>query len=87
VPDDPGRLHPPPRTHHFTSADQVARHDERPLDIPVVADGGEACLGSLTLATVHAVAPTATGGVVERSGHWMPEERPDVIIEQACTTQ
>jgi hypothetical protein len=21
--------------------------------------------------------------VVEHSGHWMPEERPDVIIEQA----
>jgi len=68
---------------YFTSADQVARHAERPLDIPVVAYGGEACLGGLTLATVQAVAPTATGGVVERSGHWMPEERPDVIIEQA----
>jgi len=67
---------------YFTSADQVARHAERPLDIPVVAYGGEACLGGLTLATVQAVAPAATGGVVERSGHWMPEERPDVIIEQ-----
>jgi hypothetical protein len=35
------------------------------------------------LAGVQAVAPKATGGVVERSGHWMPEERPDVIVEQA----
>jgi hypothetical protein len=25
----------------------------------------------------------AAGGVVDRSGHWMPGERPDVIIEQA----
>jgi hypothetical protein len=24
-------------------------------------------------------------GVVERSGHWMPEERADVIVEQALT--
>ncbi len=68
---------------YFTSAGQVARHAERALDIPVVGYGGEACLGGLTLATVQAVAPKATGGVVERSGHWMPEERPDVIIEQA----
>ena len=62
---------------------QVARHAEQPLDIPVVGFGGEACLGRLTLASVQAVAPKATGGVVKRSGHWMPEERPDVIVEQA----
>lgn len=68
---------------YFTSAAQVARHVEQPLDIPVVGFGGEACLGGLTLASVQAVAPKATGGVVERSGHWMPEERPDVIVEQA----
>ena len=51
--------------------------------MPVVAFGGEACLGGLTLASVRVVALKATGGVVERSGHWMPEERPDVIVEQA----
>jgi len=68
---------------YFTTAEQIAEHAERPLEIPVVGFGGEACLGGLTLETVQKVAPAAAGGVVERSGHWMPEERPDLIIEQA----
>jgi pimeloyl-ACP methyl ester carboxylesterase len=67
---------------YFTTADQVARHARDPLTIPAVGFGGAACLAGLTLATVQAVAPAATGGVVERSGHWMPEERPDHVIAQ-----
>jgi pimeloyl-ACP methyl ester carboxylesterase len=66
---------------YFTSAAQVVEHAKVPLTIPTVAFGGEACLGPATLMSVEMVAPKATGGVVERSGHWMPEERPDAIIE------
>jgi pimeloyl-ACP methyl ester carboxylesterase len=73
----------------FVSADQVAAHAKTPLTIPVRAYGGEACLGGLTLASVQAVAPGATGGVIERCGHWAAEERPDfvagVIRELAAT--
>ena len=63
----------------FTSADQVSELAKTPLEIPVRAYGGEACLGGLTLASVQAVAPGATGGVIERCGHWAGEERPDVV--------
>jgi pimeloyl-ACP methyl ester carboxylesterase len=63
----------------FTSADQVSELAKTPLEIPVRAYGGEACLGGLTLASVQAVAPGATGGVIERCGHWAAEERPDVV--------
>jgi pimeloyl-ACP methyl ester carboxylesterase len=73
---------------YFESAEQVASHAKTPLEIPVVAYGGEACLGELTLASVRAVAPAAEGGVIPRSGHWAPEERPafvsDVVGELAA---
>ena len=67
----------------FTSADQVSELAKTPLEIPVRAYGGEACLGGLTLASVQAVAPGATGGVIERCGHWAGEERPDVVASIA----
>ncbi len=63
----------------FTSADQVAELAKTPLEIPVRAYGGEACLGGLTLTSVQAVAPAAAGGVIERCGHWAAEERPDFV--------
>jgi pimeloyl-ACP methyl ester carboxylesterase len=63
----------------FTTADQVAALAKTPLEIPVRAYGGEACLGGATLASVLAVAPAAEGGVIERCGHWAGEERPDVV--------
>ncbi len=58
------------------------RRANQPLEIPTVGFGGEACLRELTPSTVELVAPAATAGVVERSGHWMAEEGPDVIIKQ-----
>ncbi len=67
----------------FTSADQVAALAKTPLEIPVRAYGGAACLGGLTLTSVQAVAPAAEGGVIERCGHWAAEERPDVVADIA----
>jgi pimeloyl-ACP methyl ester carboxylesterase len=63
----------------FATADQVAELAKTPLEIPVRAYGGEACLGGATLASVQAVAPAAQGGVIERCGHWAAEERPDFV--------
>ncbi len=67
----------------FTSADQVAALAKTPLEIPVRAWGGAACLGGLTLTSVQAVAPGAEGGIIERCGHWAAEERPDVVADIA----
>ncbi len=67
----------------FTSADQVAALAKTPLEIPVRAYGGVACLGGLTLTSVQAVAPGAEGGIIERCGHWAAEERPDVVADLA----
>ncbi len=63
----------------FDTAAQVSAHAQTPLELPVAAYGGEACLGELTLASVRAVAPGAEGGVIPRCGHWAPEERADFV--------
>jgi pimeloyl-ACP methyl ester carboxylesterase len=49
---------------------------QSPLLMPVLALGGDASLGETTLNAMKAVADDVEGGVVERCGHWMPEERP-----------
>ena len=64
---------------YFETAEQVVSHSKTPLEIPVVAYCGVACLGRDTLASVRAVAPDAEGGVIERCGHWAPEERPGFV--------
>jgi pimeloyl-ACP methyl ester carboxylesterase len=66
---------------YFATAEQVAELAKGPLEIPVIAYGGEVCLGELTLASVRAVAPGAHGGVIPRCGHWAPEERPEFVAD------
>ena len=66
---------------YFETAEQVSAHAKTPLQIPVVAYGGDACLGELTLTSVRAVAPFAAGGVIPRCGHWAPEERPAFVTD------
>ncbi|OJU80375.1 MAG: 3-oxoadipate enol-lactone hydrolase [Solirubrobacterales bacterium 70-9] len=66
----------------FESASQNEGHRERPLDIPVLAWGGEACLGPLTKQCLEMAAGDVNGGVIERCGHWIGEERPEFIAAQ-----
>jgi pimeloyl-ACP methyl ester carboxylesterase len=67
----------------FTSAAQNEAHRERPLEIPVAAWGGEACLGPLSKQCMElASAGEVGGGVIERCGHWIGEERPDFVAAE-----
>ncbi len=67
---------------YFTSAQQNERHKREKLTIPVMAWAGEACLGPLTRQCMELAADDVTGGVIERCGHWIGEERPAFILEQ-----
>jgi pimeloyl-ACP methyl ester carboxylesterase len=66
----------------FESAEQNTRHAETKLEIPVIAWGGEACLGGLTKQCLELAATDVSGGVIERCGHWVGEERPDFVADQ-----
>lgn len=64
------------------TAAALAELAKTPLDIPVLALGGAACLGDAVLASARRVAQDVRGGTVPRSGHWVAEERPDYLAEQ-----
>lgn len=55
------------------------------LAMPVLALGGERGFGHRTLRSMQALAEDVRGGVIERCGHWIAEERPDYLIEQLLT--
>ncbi len=65
--------------------DDVAHNTENAktkLKMPVLALGGERGFGEMTLRSMQQLAENVRGGVIERCGHWIPEERPDYLSEQ-----
>jgi pimeloyl-ACP methyl ester carboxylesterase len=52
------------------------------LKMPVLALGGERGFGNRTVRSMQELAENVQGGVIERCGHWIAEERPDYLIEQ-----
>ncbi|WP_342237870.1 alpha/beta fold hydrolase [Inquilinus sp. OTU3971] len=50
------------------------------LTVPVLAIGGEAAFGSYPAAFMRAVASDVRGVVLPDTGHWLMEERPDVVV-------
>ena len=67
---------------YFKTAEQNQRHAEMKLQMPVLAYGGEACLGSLTKQCLELAADNVAGGIIDRCGHWITEELPDFVIER-----
>ncbi len=69
----------------FENAEQNRKHAETRLKMPVLALGGEHSTGMLMLKMMHAVADDVQGGIVAECGHYIPEERPDDLIQQLLT--
>lgn len=53
-----------------------------PLPMPVLALGAEGSLGGFVLQQVESYASDVRGGVIEGSGHWVPEEVPTLFSER-----
>jgi pimeloyl-ACP methyl ester carboxylesterase len=66
----------------FTDIDHNKENAKTKLKMPVLALGGERGLSSAPLKCMQELAEDVRGGVVERCGHWIPEERPDYLLEQ-----
>jgi hypothetical protein len=56
---------------------------KEPLTIPVLAVGG--LMGAEVEAEIRQVATDVRGEVLERVGHWIPEEAPDWVVERLTT--
>jgi len=65
----------------YASGDQVRELAHNPLTMPVLALGGEACMGDMAKACFEKVAKHVSGGTVEKAGHWIPEEAPERLAE------
>ena len=66
----------------FETISQTAWLTDNKVKIPVVALGGEKGLGALVGKFVSMVASNVQSKVIPSCGHFIPEERPDVIVEQ-----
>lgn len=64
------------------NAEICASLAKTPLELPVLAFGGETVLCSYVYDAAQLVARSVKGGVVPRCGHWIPEERPDFVVEE-----
>jgi len=66
-----------------TDAEHNRTHAEDPLEVPVLAlGGGAASFQDLPIRDMEAVATDVEGEVVDRAGHWIPEERPAYFVDR-----
>jgi pimeloyl-ACP methyl ester carboxylesterase len=68
-----------------TDAEHNREHAKEKLEMPVLALGGVAGMGEKPIDDMKAVATDVRGDVVERAGHWIPEERPDYFVQRLTT--
>lgn len=66
----------------FTDAEHNLENAKTKLKMPVLALGGERGFRGMTLASMQLLAEDVRGGVIERCGHWIPEEQPKYLTEQ-----
>ena len=66
----------------FTDIDHNKENAKTKLKMPVMAYGGERGFRNAPLHSMKELAENVRGGMIERCGHWIAEERPDFLIEQ-----
>jgi len=66
----------------FTTIAQTAPLQDSKVKVPVVAMGGERGLGARVGQFVSMVASEVSSLVLPGCGHFIPEERPDAVVEQ-----
>lgn len=59
--------------------------DETALSMPVLALGAEFSLGEFVAQQVSTYGTDVQGGVIEGSGHWIPEEAPEAFLDTLLT--
>ena len=65
----------------WTDLEHNKENARTPLEMPVLALGGDVGFGERTLESCRKVAKDVRGGVIERSGHWIAEEQPEQLAD------
>jgi pimeloyl-ACP methyl ester carboxylesterase len=63
-------------------AEQIKEYSKVKLPMPVLALGGENSFGTAPLVSMQSISTNVRGGIVPFSGHWIPEEQPDFVVDQ-----
>ena len=66
----------------FTTIAQTAPLQKSKVKVPVLAMGGERGLGAKVGQFVSMVASEVRSQVLPGCGHFIPEERPDAVVDQ-----
>jgi len=66
----------------WTHAEQVREHRKQPLEMPVLAYGGDFSYGEETRQCMEMLASSVAGGVIPECGHWIAEEQPAFVTER-----
>jgi pimeloyl-ACP methyl ester carboxylesterase len=66
----------------WTNAEINRKYAERRLTMPALALGGEYSAGSYVGDSLKALADNVTTEVLPATGHWLPEERPQVVAQK-----
>lgn len=51
-----------------------------PLEMPVLAVGGDRRWGTRMVSMLQELATDVSGGAIEDCGHWVPEEKPEALL-------
>jgi pimeloyl-ACP methyl ester carboxylesterase len=62
--------------------EQIKEYSKVKLPMPVLALDGEHSFGTAPLVSMQSISTNVRGGIVPLSGHWIPEEQPEFLIEQ-----
>lgn len=66
----------------FEDAEQNREYGKEKIDIPLLTIGGDTAIGNFTTSTFKKIANNVTGITLKNTGHFIPEERPDLLIGQ-----
>lgn len=69
----------------FDDIASTRRHAKDPLDIPVLAVGGDAHGGDGVAASMRRVANDVRNAVISDCGHWVPDEQPAQLLRALRT--
>jgi hypothetical protein len=61
---------------------QNEQYSKVKLPMPVLFLGGECSFGTAGLDSMRLLATNVRGSLVANSAHWIPEERPDYLVDQ-----
>lgn len=61
---------------------QFQEYSKQKLEMPVLALGGEYSGAGVPFSSLAQVAENVTGGIIARSGHFLPEEQPEAVVQR-----